>query len=366
MVYEYLIEKAGYTHDDVYVFFGDGNDWEVTSINNYRYRLSVTHDDWPDDIVDYPNENYTDFKDSIQYFANNVITQVDNLIIWHARGHGSGSPTNEYADNGNTFIYVSDPLIGSWNFSENTNNPTNIYNTLIFEDENGNKKYKRKIILWPTCRSGHVIAGNKTFINGGDTLNDDDEKTIVLTSCEWSGTSNQYRIVGPYNDSEYHSGFTYAIYVTLMGVDPYGRDIDCDPDPDIEPDVNNDGVISMLELWNTIKSEEKDCLHDISWDFSPEPNYYDTRPQIADPGNMAAYLYIDEVLRLKNATLTLMQGEDIRYYRVDQIIAGGGETELVVPEDSNIKFVVDTEVRFKPGFHAEKGSQLHAFIGEMP
>jgi hypothetical protein len=358
LVYEYLVLEAGYNHDDILVFFGDGENWEGSSVNGNRYKLSVRHPDWPD-IVDFPNDAES-VEDEIRNFADNIITNKDNLLIWVPSSHGTGNPSPEY-DPQNTFIDQSGDDI-SFIFSENPvpDWPPNkiIYNVLYFLNENENKKYKRLKYLWSSCHSGHLVLGNKTLINGGNQY-DDDDKTIVFTSCDWDETGVIAYPRGYYDghdgDNEEHSGFTYSIYCTMMGKDPWDRLIEgFDPNPDI----NSDGVVNMKELWDAIKYEGQSIFSGISWRSGSNHCI----PQIADPCNRAEYLYIDENLKLENATLSLMQGENVRKYRVDKISAGNN---LVVPDDSNIEFVVDTEVHFKPGFRAVRGCQLHAYIGEI-
>lgn len=350
--YEYLIDSAGYDHEDILVFFGDGKDWDSTDVNDDRYELPIQHPDWPDNIVDHPNDMET-LDSVICYFADNKIDYKDNLLIWLPRGHGTGNPDDSCADNYYALIMYldSNQQQYAWYFSEGNCDPNQFniyYDVLKFEDGEGNKKYKRKKIIWSTCRSGHIIKGNKTLLNGGDTNNVDDEKTIVIAGCDYNEQVKQYFI-----NNEIHSGFTYGIYCTLMGKDPWGEDIDFKA----EPDDNGDGVISMHELYESITSDS--VFIRKSWDDRQSTPRH---PQKADPCPMAKYTYIDEHLRFDNATLSLMQDEDKRYYRVDRITTGENVT---VPDDSNIEFVVDTEVRFKPGFHAEKGSRLRARVGEL-
>jgi len=355
LAYECLYDSIGYDHDDILVFFGNGDNWDNTLVNNSRYNLSIQHPDWPD-IVDHPN-HIDSIETIISNFANNIITEDDNLIIWLPRGHGAGNASDSTDDDYSAWMFMIQPDTTTWFFSEE---PTVfgdyliLYNVLKFEDINGNKRYNRKKILWSSCRSGHIVHGNKTLLNGGDPLEQDDDKTIVYTSCNWDEQGKRENIKWA-EDEEPHSGFNFAIYCTLKEEDPWGGTLNFDPDD------NGDGVISMAELWDAIEYEGESLFHLLTWDSSGSSQLH-CEAQKADPGQIAEYLYINEYLKLKNATLLLMQGENSRYYRVDRIRAG---TNLTIPDNSRIHFVVDTEVRFKPGFHAIKGSFLHARVGEI-
>ena len=111
MAYECLIE-AGYTHEDILVFFGQGNNWENTSIHDNRYKLSEKHSDWGD-IVDFPNDEET-VEDEIGNFADNIITEKDNLLIWYPRGHGSSNSMDNYY----SYVFQESPVHHTWNFGE--------------------------------------------------------------------------------------------------------------------------------------------------------------------------------------------------------------------------------------------------------
>ncbi len=42
LAYETLINEAGYSHDDVLVFYGAGSNWEHSLVSNKRYDLNDT------------------------------------------------------------------------------------------------------------------------------------------------------------------------------------------------------------------------------------------------------------------------------------------------------------------------------------
>jgi hypothetical protein len=214
-------------------------------------------------------------------------------------------------------------------------------------------------------------------LNDSNTNYEDDIKTIALVSCTYTEIGQRPTYYGP--TAEEHSGFNFAVIGTLTGLDPWGRKDgngnpytieDYPPLPNRDPflpDLNDDGVISMQELYLAIgfKGDGEEYRGDMWWSSSWDDRTGDnshTTPQFADPGNIAKYTYIDEYLKLNNATLTLNGDDDNgkRYYWVDKILA---EDDLIIPYGSNIIFAVDSEVRLKPGFHAVSGSRFHAYIG---
>lgn len=365
LTYEYLVEYAGYSHDNIYVFFGKGQDWNQTYTNDGRYNMDTQYGSdptWPDNIVDYSNNpgEYPNGYDGILNQLNNVkdnFTSSDNILLWFPRGHGFGN-SGEYEDRFSYAIYyrTSETTSSGWHLQETPSSATYtkpLYDYFSFKD-NGSNIFKRLKIIVSSCYSGHVIAGNKTFLNHGGSSQEDDESILTMTSASWSNSAPRTSITCVNNngteEEEYHSQFTMALYSTLTGKNPCGDVLTFNT----PPDQNGDGVISISELYDNILNCDLEVCQS-------------TDAQLADPCPMADYLYIDEFLKLRGATLTLMQDEDKRYYRVDKILASEDETssELVIPSNSDIEFVVDTEVHLAPGFRAERGCEFKARFGEI-
>lgn len=284
------------------------------------------------------------------------------MLIWWARGHGYGNPNPGNPDNYSAGVQYTG---FDWYFTENVYSGSNttyriIYNTLNFEN------YKRKKIIWATCHSGHLLQGNLTLLNGGNPANRDDKKSIVLTSVAFDELGASKEI-----NNEWHAGYPFAIYCTLMGHDPWSNPINFDPD------LNGDGVISMSELHQAVKYNTHSCFDEVSWsDAPPDMSGIIQRkyPQIGDPCigigiPVGDYTYMEENLKLKGHTLSLLSGsgENKRYYYVDNVTAGNDDQgiPLIIPNNSNINFVVDSYVKLKPGFHAKSGCRFHAYIGEI-
>ncbi len=334
--------------------------WELTYFGNLGDRYN-DDPDW-NDIVDFSNDKQT-VDDEISDFIENVLTSDDNVLVWFPRNHGAGDTDSEYADNFTSWILNG---LSQFYFTENPIYyelpQLNIYDIFKFEESNGEKKYKRVKYLFSACYSGHLLVGNKTFMNGGDQTADDCTETIAMTSAKWDSLGHKANRK-PGVEHEYHSGFNYGIYVTNMGEDPWGNTFSFSSDPD----VNNDNVLSMAELYNNIAENGASELEDISW--FEQPDALDNgSPQIGDPCPRADYYYLYEHLKLQDASLSLIEGENIRYYRVDDITAGNGGTsgnDLTIPNSSNIEFVVDSFVKLTDGFKASKGSKFLARIGEI-
>ncbi|MCX6156083.1 MAG: hypothetical protein NT007_18195 [Candidatus Kapabacteria bacterium] len=410
LAYEYLIGNAGYSQENVLVFYGDGTEWNDTHISGDRYNLPTTHPRW----LNTKGKYMVNYSLDVNEFANAIsdlsskLTSKDNILVWWVHGHGVCNILNANDDSYDAEVSAPSPLDG-WHFLEGCTSYLiyrNIYTVFNnFNSNNSNSTYCSRIkYLWATCRSGQLIKGSKTLLNGGNSNND--PYTFLITGCDFDELVN-FQSINPYvtpdnKQEQYHNSFSYAVYCTLLGKNPWGGTIinydqnSSSPSFSSFRDQNNDGVISMRELYEALKRNGEPCLKGISWVpplsyddsirnwQSHQPPYSTPNPQdfratpllgdpcASDPSNYYQYLnsfYIDEVLKLQGHTLNMQAGETVRNYRVDQVIAGGaGGTPLIIPggtSGSNINFVVDTRVHLQAGFHAESGCKFHAFIGEI-
>lgn len=89
LMYETLTEQ-GYTHDNIYVLYGDGNDF---ASRHDRYNVKKAHPEWPEQITDYNNLKDT-IRDGFKYLGGDpnqgipaLLTEEDDLFIW-LMGHG--------------------------------------------------------------------------------------------------------------------------------------------------------------------------------------------------------------------------------------------------------------------------------------
>jgi hypothetical protein len=97
LAYEDLIEKEGYSHENVIVFYGNGSDFSST-ISRYQ----KDYNGWENDIVD-ENNSFSNMNSVFEYYGENVITDEDNILIRWVVGHGLNrdpiEPSYENPDN---------------------------------------------------------------------------------------------------------------------------------------------------------------------------------------------------------------------------------------------------------------------------
>ncbi len=241
--YEDLIIEEGYTHDNVIVFYGDGNDWEDTQYNRYKKSLHG----WQNDIVDYEN-SYKKMNDIFKYYGEHVITGNDNLLIRWVAGHGSSTNCDDY-----------EALI------ENQNDEITEQEIITMINQIDN--YNRRKFLWMTCRSGCLALGNYR-------LNDNDN-SIIITCADCENGCNSFIT----QNGRPHAEFNYIVTSSLYGEDPLGDSYD--------GDHNDDNVINFNDLF-------------VEADVSPIMN---SDPLIGDDCPMADFLFIDEELELENSQL---------------------------------------------------------------
>jgi hypothetical protein len=386
--YEYLVEKAGYKQDNIYVFYGNGDDWICDPTSEYcyiqdRYNPFVQQKGW--EIVRYNNEDET-LENTIDNLIDNQLNESDNiLVIWLSHGHGGQDPDNSYhcstlnipdingdkfSDvllfNDSQFYFENNPdelaeviddlnnelyLLNEYyydNINADTYEEHKIINLFSFEDEITHiKKFKKRKILFFTCHSGVLVHGNLKF---------DGDETVVITSADDSESSRHPQEPPHYWWSD------FFIWGPLNNIDPYAS-LNYDGSFDSKSwtyayEINSmdDHVLSIKELYADFKYNAGESLY-VSGSF---------HPQLNDDCNRADYIYITEDLLLKNATLSLRTfenvQEDFRGYWVDKITAKDG---LVIPSDSKVLFAVDKSFHLKPGFKSVDGAYFHAYFGEI-
>lgn len=386
-IYERLIEH-GYTHNNIYVFYGDGYDGDLyiddvpQLPSQYLINLNPggRHEGWDNiegwnennNITDFPVQSGNYIYNTIRDYIKDNISSNDNLlIIWHSHG-GSLMGDDLWASHGTSGLTEN----GVYNAFKQINN------------------YQRRIIVWETCYSGALIKGDKTFFSvEGNPYYPDDAKTIVLTASDsdeegclyidnldiWEGNNNYKKIT--------QGGLVYGLICALNGKDFYGIDYTIrggqtqshyysEQGPVVngvraKVDANNDGVISFSELYTALDGNmnEGDEDHDEYYDAYYQMtwgncgNTPETHPQIAiSCTGIEDFLYFDEYL--------IMDGDNIRNEQIywnDYYRAGSIElrNNIEFGEDVDINLVADEKIIFKPGFHAVEGSKVHARIGTV-
>ena len=86
LTYEYLLISEHYDSAKVFVFYGDGTDYNSS---NVRYKKELHN--WGQ-ITDYDNSYST--MNSIIPSLNNVISDKDNLLFYWVVGHGDKMGTS--------------------------------------------------------------------------------------------------------------------------------------------------------------------------------------------------------------------------------------------------------------------------------
>ncbi len=236
LAYEDLILNEGYTHDNIIVFYGDGEDYYS---NRPRYRTSLHG--WGK-ITDFDND-YQTMKTQFGKIGQKI-TSNDNVHIRWVVGHGSTNTADNYSvEIENRYQAVSD---------------RHLYPMINQID-----KYARRTIVWMTCHSGCIVHGNKNLKN---------DQTVVISSSEWDDYS--YSLQLP--EETIHAELNYTVTSSLYGEDPTGKKYDAD--------YNNDNEISFHELF-----------HDADISDSVRSN-----PQLGDDGLIAPSTFIKGKLNLRD------------------------------------------------------------------
>ena len=262
LAYEYLLLWENYDSTKVYVFYGDGIDFN-TSVNRYKKSLH----NWGK-ITDYDNSYNT--MSYVISSLNNVITDEDNLLFYWVMGHGyKASPTD---DDSYYALVDNHPDIydDEYEYSISKYQLVNMINSITH--------YNKRKILWMTCKSGAMGSGS---------VNPNNDKTVLLTSS-WPDVDS-YSM----KDSNHlpHSRFNYALYSISTGVYPcnlqqFDLSVVC---PNLQSEC--DSLITIYEL-----SE--------GMNYFLCPFYYCSQYTcLRDSGNISNSIFIGEEKGLKNVSI---------------------------------------------------------------
>ena len=247
LVYEYLIIEEQYDPSNVFVFYGDGNDYNT--LNN-RYRKEPYN--WSH-ITDYDNSYY-----SMSYVfssLNNIITDEDNILFYWVVGHGE--KTDYYnSDSYRVKIEQSDGDVYI-----NKNDLLNLINMITH--------YNKRKIFWMTCQSGAMGEGNN---------NPNNNKTTLVTSS--SSTEPSYSFM---DNGEPHSAFNYALYSLSRGLFPNGTTCDITQVTTGVDDI--DSMLSINELYLGINTFSYSSINTSNCPLSPHKY---------DMGNISNKIFIGE------------------------------------------------------------------------
>lgn len=307
LAYEDLIVNQGYTHDNVFVFYGDGAGDDFDSSYD---MYNIDSHGWSS-IVDY-NNRYSTMNSEFGNIAS-TITNQDNLLIRWLCGHGSSTTRDDYEasiqnEQGQFIEFISE---------------TDLI-TMINQINN----YKRRKIIWQTCHSGCLIEGSQSLNNN---------KTTIITSCPWYTSSYSYcpncsgGNCGCNDESNVACEINWVVTSSLSGTNPLGNSYDGDHD--------SDNVISMEDLFQE----------------SSVSSIMSSTAQLGDNGSLSDKIFICEDLILENVILST----DHEYW-TEQITV----RNLNMQNNSSVIFEIDEDIEFEKDFQVDLGSTFEVINNE--
>lgn len=257
--YEYLLLWEQYDSTNVYVFYGDGTDFNTTE-DRYKKELH----NWGQ-ITDYNNSYSTMY--SVFSSLDNVITDNDNVFIYWVAGHAMKTIANDDDS------YIAEITHNNHYEVVNKTQLMNLINSITH--------YNKRKIFWMTCYSGAIGEG---------AINPLNNKTVLLTSSSSNAESEGFNDI----DRLMHSGFNYAVYTLSTGMFPHGLPYNVSS---VCPYLahNTDSLLSINELFY--------CMFTFTY-LATWINYpCELLPSLFDVGNISNKLYVGEQKHLKNVTI---------------------------------------------------------------
>lgn len=303
LAYEDLIINQGYTHENIFVFYGKGAGHDFASVHT-QYNLSKHG--WTG-IVDFDN-SYATMNTEFANIASKV-TSKDNLLIRWVCGHGSSTTQDNY------IAYIQD----EWGNRKETITEVSLINMI-----NQINNYKRRKIIWMTCQSGCLVTGTQTLNNN---------RTTVITSSAWNefsyshcpNCSNGICSSSCSDNSNVTCELNWVITSSLSGTDPVGNTYN--------GDQNGDNVISMEDLFIDANNS----------------NIMTSTPQLGDIGYLSKKLFIRENLRLENVNISTNHAYWVETININNVN---------IINNSNVIFEIDKDYEIEQNFECELGSTL--------
>lgn len=299
LAYEDLVLNQGYTHENIFVFYGDGAGDDFAS-THAQYNIS-THG-WTG-IVDFDNS----FATMNAEFANiaSTITNEDNVLIRWVCGHGSSTTQDDY------FVCIDN----EWGVTTETITEANLISMI---NQIGN--YKRRKIIWMTCHSGCLVTGTQTLNNN---------RTSIITSCAWNEVSFSHcpncsgGTCGCSDESNVTCELNWAITSSLSGTDPVGNTYNGDHDAD--------NVISMQDLFQEASGS----------------TVMTSTAQLGDNGSLSDRIFVRENLRLENTNITTNRNYWVETLNINNVN---------IRNNANVVFEIDEGYEIERDFECELGS----------
>lgn len=283
LAYEALISK-GYSHDDIYVFYGAGVDFNTKYI---RYKKE--YNGWANQITDFSNDPL--FLRARLAYINQNITSNDNVLFWWVVGHGKNSGN---IDKYECLIVDVDDFKCMLSKSQ----VRDIMSVL--------SNYNSKAIIWMTCYSGCLVGGN-------NSLNFD--RTAVLTSSQWNVTSKSY----PYTEGKFeirHTELNNYTCSALKGNMPDGSSFNADK--------NSDNVISFEEMHLSAKENMKGSIPQLgNWCSIANRTFLYNNLTLTNAQITTSSNYNSRVINAGSST-TISNGASVHFVAQDKVILSPG------------------------------------------
>lgn len=285
LVYEYLLLEEQYDSLNVFVFYGNGNDFNTS---NSRYKKEMHN--WGQ-ITDYNNSYLT--MSSVISSLNNMITEEDNILFYWVVGHGWRN--YPYSDD--------DYRVCIENYNEEIDKAHLI--TMI----NSITHYKKRKIFWMTCQSGAL---------GGGSANPDNLITTLVTSS--SSNEDSYSF---WFNNEPHSAYNFALFSLSSGFFPNGNT--CNLSQVCYGMNNVDSLLSINELFIGINSFS---YSDINSNNCP------LNPCLFDVGGISNKIFIGERKELKNVAIDVSSSYWLERMDLSNVVLDEN-TNIVINADIN-------------------------------
>lgn len=310
LIYEYLLLEEHYDSTKVYVFYGDGIDYD-----NPSGRYKKERHNWGL-ITDFDNSYSTLF--TIIPSLNNVITEEDNLLFYWVVGHGS--KIDPYDDDSYQAHVSNNPS------NPNDPNAFSICKIDLMSLINSITHYNKRKILWMTCYSGAMGVGS---------INPNNNKTTLISS---SGPNEASYSHANYDGGNYyyHSDFNYALFILSTGKFP--SETICNLNQYCSGMSLADSLLSFNELYSGIRSF-------INYNYGSIQQH----PFIVDNGFISDRIFIGEEKKLKNVTIN-----NNKSYWLDRIEL----SDVTFGSNTNTSIDIDVQSIIKKNIFVPVGSTL--------
>mgnify|MGYP000362526966 CR=1 FL=1 len=317
LMYETLIDY-GYTHQNIYVLYGDGSDSPYTL--NGRYDASSQHPEWGiDQITDYSNDR--EYVDSIFTWlaegdsAQGIpkMTEHDNLFVWW-KGHGEGGGINMclVIDSGTS----EEEHIWDFEFANWVDQIT---------------EYRYKSFWFETCYSGGMIDNLSGY--------------LVHTACEANYKAYAHNADKNGSWDTWHGNFSYFYISALHWQNPSGDSVDAD--------ANDNGLVS---LWEAFRYADSKIAENRA--FFPYDEKWEQYPQYSEYGY---HVYLFSCGHLTRNTW-LQLGDDM-FFAGDVIV----DPDVLLRIDAGVTVTFDSTYDDYDGGMGEYSSNLCELVvkGEL-